>query len=373
MHHGLWTYAVDLVDEGMRPALARIAAAGFRTVNLHTNYHAGKLLLPHNLKRRVHFSEDGAVFFTPRADYGTLTPRVHSLVGSHAPLDAAAAAMPALGLELTAWTICLHNSWLGSRFPDCCMQTAFGDPLIHSLSPAHPAVRQYMTALLTDILTDRPVTDIQLESPGYMGFRHGYHHELIGLELSPDDEELLAISFNDAELLAAAQAGVDATRARQVVASALDASWNGRPPADALADADVIAYRAVLEREERALLRSMRETIRAVSPATRIWHFAALDGTSRDAGLIAEADGILCGYARTDDDARQRAARAAAFGKPIRGQIRAIAPDHTDPATIAPRLRAWAESGVEGVDVYNYGLMSLPMVRAVADAIAAVG
>lgn len=55
MRHGLFTYAWDLADGGWDAPLGEIAAAGFSTVDLATQYHAGKFFLPRNKRRRVYF------------------------------------------------------------------------------------------------------------------------------------------------------------------------------------------------------------------------------------------------------------------------------------------------------------------------------
>lgn len=370
MNHGLFTYAWDLEADGYDTALARIAEAGFRQVNLATQYHAGKFLLPRNPRRRVYFQEDGAVFFRPDASrYGRIMPRVHSLVTeSDSAVERLTRLAPAHGLSYTAWTVCLHNSWLGEQHPDVTMHSAFGDPLIHSLSPAHPDVREYMLALLGDLVQRHEVPVIQLEAPGYMGFIHGFHHEIIGVELDEVQQRMLAISFNPIEVQGATDAGIDAERLRKRVAAALDDCWNrgvalmrDDEPTDAarelLEDPELAAYTSWHTDQEITLLEEIRETIRSMSPQTRIWHFAALDGSERDARIIATGDGILAGYAASDDDARSRSGRALSFGKQVRGAIRAIAPDTIDPAIIGPRIAAWREAGIEGIDVYNYGLM----------------
>ena len=49
--------------------------------------------------------------------------------------------------------------------------------------------------------------------------------------------------------------------------------------------------------------------------------------------------------------------------------FRAIAPDTTDPATVEPLVAAWSKSGVEGIDVYNYGLMPGTIWNAVGAAL----
>lgn len=370
MEHGLFTYAWDLDAEGYDTALGRIADAGFRTVNLATQYHAGKFLLPRSPRRRVYFQEDGAIFFRPdESRYGRITPRVHSLVEEHdSPVERVIREGAKHGLTYTAWTVCLHNTWLGERFPDTTMHTAFGDPLVHSLSPAHPDARAYLLALVGDLLSRHEVAAIQLESPGYMGFLHGFHHEIIGVELDEVQRELLGISFNPVEISGATDAGIAAEGVRAKVAAALDACWNdgvalladGEPTEAAravLEDAETIAYRAWLVDQELSLLEELQAVVREASPDTSIWHFAGLDGSNRDTRLIATGDGILAGYASSGEAARRRAEKADATGKRVRGAIRAIAPDITDPAAIEPLVAGWSGAGVEGIDVYNYGLM----------------
>lgn len=379
MRDGLFTYAWDLEDEGYDVAIGKIAEAGFATVNLATSYHAGKFLLPHNPRRRVYFPEDGALYFKPDLSrYGRIQPRIHSLAErDQDPVTKLLEAIRPHGLTYTAWTVCLHNTWLGERYPDTTLHTAFGDPLIHSLSPAHPDVRAYLVSMIGDLISRHDVAAIQLESPGYMGFLHGYHHEIIGAELDTVQQQLLGISFNPVEVEGACKAGIDAEGVRARVAGLLDACWNagvpvmeGEKPAsgarDLFDDADYLAYRAWQTDQVIALAEEIRSAVKANNPNTQVLHFAALDGSDADSRLIATSDGVLAGYASSDEDARERATRAAAFGKPVRGAIRAIAPDTVDPTVIAPRFAAWEDAGVTGVDVYNYGLMPGGMWDAVA-------
>lgn len=382
MQAGLFTYAWDLEAEGYDTAVDRIAEAGFTSINLATSYHAGKFLLPRNPHRRVFFPEDGSLYFRPdRSRYGRIEPRVNSLAAEgDDPVTKLLAAIEPHGLTYTAWTVVMHNSWLGERYPDATVHTAFGDPLIHSLCPAHPDVREYVVTLVTDLLSRYEAVAIQLESPGYMGFVHGYHHEIIGVDLDKIQEQLLGISFNPFEIEMTQVKGIDAEGVRRRVAGLLDACWNQSvpvmvdedPSADVRAlfdDADFIAYRAWQDDQVISLAEEIRTAVKEVNPTTEIRHFAALDGSRADDRLIATGDGILTGYASSDDDARDRAQNAATYGKTVHGAIRAIAPDMTDPATIAPRLEAWQQSGVDGVDVYNYGFMPGTMWKAVANAV----
>ncbi len=370
MSAGLFTYAWDLEAEGYDAAVGRIAEAGFTSINLATSYHAGKFLLPRNPSRRVYFLEDGAIYFRPDLSrYGRIQPRVHSLAEQDRdPVTKLHDAMKPHGLTYTAWTVCMHNTWLGERYPHATVHTAFGDPLIHSLSPAHPDSRAYLVALLSDLVNQHEVAAIQLESPGYMGFMHGFHHEIIGADLDDVQLELLGISFNPREVELAQEQGIDAAGVQKRVADLLDNCWNRgvpvmdgeKPSAEVQAlfdDGEYIAYRAWQTDQVISLVEEVRNAVKGTSPDTQIFHFSSLNGSEEDKRLIATGDGIIAGYASSPDDAHRRAKAAAGYDKTVHGAIRAIAPGVTDPATIAPLVSAWRETGVTSIDVYNYGLM----------------
>ena len=371
MQHGIFTYPWDLHDHGYDAALGEIAEAGFSNVNLAMQYHNGKFLLPRNPKRRVYYSEDGAIHYRPNLrTYGAMKPRVHSLVTeTSSPAEELAKRAGDLGLNFVAWTVCNHNRWLGEQFPEAVQHTVFADPLYNSLSPAHPLVREYLIAHVTDMATQFDLHAIMLESPGYMGFVHGEHHEIIGTEFDPVQRDMLNLSFSDYEVEKATAEGIPAEILRGLTAAVLDASINqgvklakddGSPArvVESLVNGGLPEYMVWLKKQELSLAEEIREAVKAVNPNTEIWHFAKLDGTPGDAALIATGDGTLAGYAGSDEDAGRRAHDAAQLGRPVRGAIRAIAPDVTDPAMVTPRKSAWEKAGVTGIDVYNYGLMN---------------
>jgi hypothetical protein len=386
MQAGIFTYAWDLEAIGYDRVAGELADAGFTAINLATAYHAGKFLMPRNPRHRVYFAEDGALYFQPDLSrYGRIRPRVSAFVSADGdPASRVQRAAAAHGMEYVAWLVCLHNSWLGERHPHATMHTAFGDPLIHSLSPAHPDVREYLVAMIRDLVARYEVGAVELESPGYMGFLHGYHHEISGVEIDPVQQRLLSISFNPVEIAGASKHGIDAERLRAQVANMLDACWNrgiavmnaGRPVAEVSAlldDPEMEAYLAWQQDQVISLVELVREAIAHSSPATRIRHFASMnaaappDDSART--LLQTGDAILAGYAASDDDARAKAEAAKALGKETWGMIRALAPDMTDPASIGPRVEAWRSAGVDGIDVYNYGLMPQPMLDAVTKAL----
>lgn len=381
MEHGIFTYPWDLADHGYDAALGEIAHAGFTNINLAVQYHNGKFLLPRNPKRRVYYAEDGAISYRPDLSrYGEMKPRLHSLVTEDSsPADEVSKRVGKHGLKLVAWTVCLHNRWLGEQFPEAVQHTVFADPLYNTLSPAHPLVREYIIAQVTDLASRYDLHAIMLESPGYMSFVHGEHHEIIGTELDAVQRDILNLSFSDYEVQQATAEGIPAEMLRGLSAAVMDVSFNQgvrlanedgtpRQVVKSLINGGLPQYMVWLKQQELSLANEIREAVTAVNPDTEIWHFAKLDGSPGDAALIATGDGTLAGYAQSDDDAANRAHDAAQLGRPVRGAIRAIAPDTVDPGEIAPRLAAWEKAGVTGVDVYNFGLMNGVIWNAVREA-----
>jgi hypothetical protein len=385
MKAGLYTYAWDLEAEGFDRAAGRIAEAGFTAVNLATSYHAGKFILPHNPKRKLYVAQDGSLYFQPDlTSYGRIQPRVNSLVSADdSPVTRLQEVARTHGLEYVAWVVCLHNSWIGEQYPDVTAQTAFGDSLFHSLSPAHPDVREYMVAMIGDLVSRHEVSAIELESPGYMGFHHDHHHIMYGVVVDPVQSELLGVSFNSAEVTGATEAGIDVEGLRRRIAGLVDACWNegkavevdGAPSVEAKAvldDPELAAYRAWQHDQVVSLSAEIQQMIKERSGVTEIRHFAAMaagEGGVIDAPLMATGDAVLAGYAATPEDVAPRMAALESLDTPTWGMIRAIQPEVTDPAQIEPLVSAWRDAGVTGVDVYNYGLMPERTFRALGEAL----
>jgi hypothetical protein len=211
MYKGLYTYAWDLADEGLEVALGRIRPTGINTITLAASYHAGKFLRPHGASGKVYFPTDGTVYFRARPErYGHIKPLVNPLVARFDAFERLAKDAP--DVQRVAWVVCCHNTPLGQQYPEFTSRNAFGDSYIYSLCPAHPAVRDYVVNLLAD-LTDRyDLAGVALETPGWLPFDHGYHHEFALVPLDRFAKTLLALCFADATRNAARAADIDADR-----------------------------------------------------------------------------------------------------------------------------------------------------------------
>src|SRR5579871_4455828 len=223
MHRSMWTYPWDLLDLGFDKALGELRdRAGLNSVSLASSYHAGRFLQARSPKRKAYFPEDGTIYFHPtpaRWERLAIQPKVADVIlrGGDV-LRELVRRRDAGGLKVSCWTVCLHNTRLGSLHPGAVTRNAFGDPNYYNLCPSNPDARAYVCALVEDLTHSYKPDIIELESPSFLGFAHEYHHEKDGVGLTAEDDFALSLCFCDACRARAAKAGVDAEPARKIVA-----------------------------------------------------------------------------------------------------------------------------------------------------------
>ena len=118
-------------------------------------------------------------------------------------------------MSVSAWTVCLHNTRLGVLHPDAVTRNAFGDPNYFSLCPSHPDAREYVCALVEDLTANYRPDAVELETPCFMPYAHGFHHEKDGVGLTAEDDFLLSLCFCPSCLARSGKAGVDGEAARR--------------------------------------------------------------------------------------------------------------------------------------------------------------
>ena len=360
----LWVYPWDLLDEGLDASLGRIADLGLQGISLATAYHAGLLVLPHNPRQKVRFLEDGALYFRPRAGRfagTTLQPRLSALLRDHDLLADICEAAARRGLGVVSWTICTHNSYQGERHPDVAIHNAYGDPLIYGLCPSHPAVQAYLQALLAELST-YPLRTLQLESYGFMGFPHGYHHEKINFELGPWGRALMGLCFCPACADIARQEGIDFEAARNDTRRTLDTVFAGEASLpNAFSEEALVSelpalgpYLAMRERIETRLVLRLSQ---AASVPLNLLEIrpGAVDTLAPHIGEVT-----ACAYRipAAEVAGATRAAKEMLGGR-VRLGIGLEACPHLSPSKenlVAKTHAAW-EAGAECLYFYNYGLM----------------
>lgn len=387
MRASMWTYPWDVQDLSADRVVAELREAGLDTISLASSYHAGRFLQPRSPVRKSYYPEDGTIYFEPTpgrwADL-RIRPAVASLARESDVMGDLIRRRDAGGLRVSAWTVCLHNTRLGLLHPEAVTRNAFGDPNWFSLCPSHPDARAYATALVADLSATYGPDVIELESPSFMGFAHGFHHEKDGVGLTAEDDFLLSLCFCPACLARAGQAGVDGEKARASVRRWIADACERAVPAPRWPDfpgsgLDVFAphpevHAYVLWRFEpvTTLLQALRD---AADPATRLVLIDLKDGWLGGCDIAAAAkalDGvILCAYDMTPDRVADliRAGRAELGPDKVLGAgFRVFYPEMTGAADLAARTAAARRAGVDGVNFYNYGLIPKARLDWVADA-----
>jgi hypothetical protein len=391
VYKAIYAYAWDLVDEGLDTVLDRLRPTGINTITMAASYHAGKFVRPHAPGSKVKFLDDGTVYFQPRPDrYGDIAPIVNPMVAEHDMLAELKRAAP--DLDRVAWVVCLHNTPLGQRHPECTVRNAYGDPYIYNLCPAHEAVRDYVVALCADLADRYELTGLVLETPGFLPFDHGFHHEFSMVALNPWTKWLLGLCFADATRAAARAAGIDADRLAAETRAALDrffaadiavsddvaAQWW---IADLVADPEWSAFLnwrcrlvADLVADVRAALPA--ETALAVIPTVQRPTAASWSEGSDLAMLARAADALeIPAYepsaARVLADAWDVRRRAGPDAR-LNFILRPSHPDLADGAETTAAALALKEAGMAGIAFYNYGHFRLASLDRVRDALAAL-
>lgn len=390
MYAALYTYPWDVIDESVELFCSGAREElGVDTVSLAVSYHAAKLILPHNPRRKVYYPEDGSLYFRPDpaafAD-SPIQPHVGKLAQEEDVLASLCRGAEKAGLSVIAWTVCLHNTRLGSAYPEFAPVNAFGDPAITYLCPAQPAVRAYVRALAGDLARRYPLRAIQLEAAHHMPFVHGFHHEMQQVVVTPELQVLLGLCFCPACLDLAGSRQVDGEAVRLYAAREIeerlavgggasdDAAWFSEYWAGAL-DGELSLYMALRAQSVDRLLREVREAVHAVndvdvylqeasavgappvSPVLDLaWRFGMTlppaEGTCDGVSVL----GYFAGLDRFKHEIDAYRARLPA-DLPLEIGIRPCVPDCHSLDELVAKVAHCAAIGARGVSFYNYGMM----------------
>lgn len=404
MYYSLYAYPWDVQDETPQAFCATAREQiGVDTVSLAVSYHAGKLLLPHNPRRKVYYPEDGALFFRPDPAAFTgsiIKPHVSALAQEEDMLAALCDAASAAGLAVIAWTVCLHNTTLGMTYPAYTPRNVFGDPAITYLCPSHAAVRAYVGALAADLARRYPLRALQLEAAHHMPFVHGFHHEMQQRAITPALQVLLGLCFCSACLEQARKSGVNGEHVRSFVASEIaellqeevdaigEAAWELPYWQDQL-DGELTRYMALRQESVYQLWAEVYQAVHAVSAAPVHLQDPSASGAHRLSALdlawlagleipprAGMADGVtMLGYI-ADLGIFQRevdvyCARLPS-ALPLEIGLRPALPDCRSAEELAAKVAYCAARNVAGISFYNYGLLPESRFAWIRNALSAI-
>jgi hypothetical protein len=277
------------------------------------------------------------------------------------------------GLGVSCWTVCLHNTRLGMLHPSAATRNAFGDPNYYSLCPSNPEARAYVATLVEDITHTYKPDVVELETPSFMGFTHGYHHEKDGVGLTAEDDFALSLCFCDACRGRAKKAGVDVEAARRIVADWIIETCEREEPHPRFPDfpaSGLETFKAFPPLYDYLLWRtepvtSLIAEIRArAHPASKIVLIDFADGWLGGCDLEAigkVCDGaLLCVYALDHEKAAGvlRQGRAAVGAdKFLSAGFRLFHGETGGADGLTQQVAACVNAGATALNFYNYGLI----------------
>ena len=380
----LWAYPWDLADEGPQTVLRRLREeVGVDGVSLASAYHTFEMLRPHSSSRALLQIPQAAVYFQPQAELyrGTpIRPHVSPLMGAENWYADAARAAAAVGLDLIAWTVFLHNSYQAGAHPECAEVACTGDISTSRLCPSNPAVRAFAVALSRDLVQNYGISALECESLSFGGFGHTHYHVKYGIEPGRGGRFLFSLCFCPACRDAARGIGIDADALARVAELQVRESFaSGRPiremPEELIAASpELSAYIRLREDTVASLLREVRDA--AGVPASFLVmgdRYAA----GVDRARIASIADYMEVLSYTADPART--------GRTVSGMLpdlrssaqlmvglQAYPPASPDAETLRANAQGALDLGVRRFSFYNYGIMPMSNLSWVRSAVEAI-
>ena len=388
-YRAIYAYAWDVAERGVADFVPEAKALGLDTVTFAGSYHAGKFIRPKGLSGKVYFPEDGtACFRVEPARYGAIKPLENSLLRDRDVLEELCASE----LAVNAWMVLLHNTRLGSEHPGSTVENAFGDRYVYSLCPSAPEVREYAVALCADVATSYPVVGLSLETPGFLPYQHGFHHEFALIKQNRWLDARMGLCFCEQCLSGAGRKGIDAAGLKRRVARDIEAYLDGDVdfPDDMaeafwladMQDGELSAYLHFRCETVTSLVAEIRAAVRgdakvAVIPSVaRPTAGAWYEGT--DLAALADLTGTIeaCFYEPSVEriradlfDVQRRIGRTGR----LRAILRPAWPDLQSRADLVGAATVLREAGVSEIAFYNYGHLRRSNLARIADALAAFG
>jgi hypothetical protein len=171
---------------------------GLDAMSLAAAYHTFEMLRPHSTDKVLLQIPEAAIYFQPQPELYKSTvidPHTSPLMGSSNWYGEAAEAASKSGLELIAWTVFLHNSYLSLKYPNCAEVTCTGDVSTSRLCPSNSDVRAYAVAIGRDLTENYGISMLECEGLSFGGFGHTHYHVKHGVELGAGGRFLMSLCF----------------------------------------------------------------------------------------------------------------------------------------------------------------------------------
>jgi hypothetical protein len=390
-YKALYAYAWDLAERTVPAAVDEVRALGIDTITMAGSYHAGKFIHPRRCPGKVYFPEDGTAYFRASPErYGVIKPVVSRVAGEH---DVLRELCETKRIAANVWLVLMHNTRLGEQHPQATVTNAFGDRYVYNLCPSAPDARAYAIALCKDVTDHYAISGITLETPGFMPYAHGFHHEFALIRTNRWLDSQLGLCFCDHCIDGAAAAGIDVPRLRARVRQDVDSYFASEVDlpddmaeafwlADTRTDGDLSAFLSWRCNVVTGLVRDIRAAVRpdatvavipsVARPTAGGWY----EGS--DVRALAAAAGILevCFYEPSAERVRCEAwdvVRRLDGSAHLRGVLRPSHPDLRTRDSVIGAVAALRDAGVVDVAFYNYGQLRESSLKWIGEALADAG
>ena len=390
-YKAIYAYPWDVAEIGVSAAVDRFLALGLDTVTITGSYHAGKFLRPHGKGGKVYFPEDGTIYFKPDLSrYGAIKPVENRCFRpartSCASLVDKAASRPTSGscsctIRGSAWLIPIPSS-----------PTPSAIAYIYNLCPSAPEARAYAIGLARDVTESYPVSGVSLETPGFLPYAHGYHHEFALNRPNRWLDSQLGLCFCAHCMAGAKSAGIRVEALKRQVSADIEAYLASDADfpadmaeafwlADVRSDGDLRAYLDWRCSVVTSLVREIREVVRpdatvavipsVARPTAGAWYEGSdLMGLADAAGIV-EACFYEHGAERINADLFDVKRRLRGKGR-LRGILRPAFPDLESKGEFLAAIRALVDGGVSEIAFYNWGHVRDANLEWIAEGLAAL-
>lgn len=365
----MWAYTWDLCYASADDAIGHLKNhVGLQAISVATSYHTYEMLCAQRKGSKFVLASESAVYFRPHMafyDDTPIKPHLSPMVQDTDPLKQIGDACLKYGLTLASWTVCLHNSYLATNYPDHAQVSAFGDVMKHVLCASSPAVQAYMVALARDLTTNYPVQIMELESLNFQGHMQGHYHEKVGIPPGPVESCLFSLCFCEHCKKQTKERGLDFDRLRNTVQAKLDLFCEvGVQDDQSLEEyvASNVEMAAFIDLRADTVTSFTRKMVESVD--VPIYYYLMGDyyvGGMRYKEIAEIVDRVvILGYTPSPDQLRNRIVQLKEDGVPpekVVVGLQAYPPASPDEATLIRTTQAAAEQHVAGYCYYNYGIM----------------
>lgn len=368
MSREMFLYPWDVLDNGINRIAEDLQSFRIQSVSVAAVYHQARMLLPHDLLRRLVIHPSGTCYIPfKKSRYTSLMPRSPSreYLGLW---DSLRRNLSDRGIGMTAWMVLMHNSWLSSAHPEWAITNVFGDHLPSNLCPSHPEVQDYACNLVDD-LKESGVEQLDAESLDFAGFVHGDHHEMHAYADVAQLNRWLGLCFCDACQARAKRKGIDTERLMIQIRAAAEAFLRLEPvcaPDAAL----LAAYDDMRCEVINQLYRRMKEEggmrIRPI-----LWLGGGADPLQSgiDAKRMELHEAVVCypDQPGNVDAFLERVRSLVPESTRITGGIRLMSPQTVHAQQGPEYEERYKAAGVNRVIYYNYGMAPRPMLDALVN------